>query len=52
MDVKGVRSNLEAKQGKIKFSQKMRMKLNHMRNEQSEKIKELEKKDVTKKKKR
>lgn len=38
MDVKGLHSNLEQKQGKIKFSQKMRMKLDHMRETEKAKI--------------
>jgi len=38
MDVKGLRSNLEQKQGKVKFSQKMRMKLDNMREKEKAKI--------------
>lgn len=38
MDVKGLRSNLEQKQGKLKFSQKMRMKLDGMREKEKAKI--------------
>lgn len=38
MDVKGLRTNLEQKQGKIKFSQKMRMKLDQMRDKEKAKL--------------
>lgn len=38
MDVKGLRSNLEQKQGKVKFSQKMRMKLDNMREKEKAKL--------------
>lgn len=38
MDVKGLHSNLEQKQGKVKFSQKMRMKLDSMRESEKAKI--------------
>ncbi len=38
MDVKGLRSSLEQKQGKVKFSQKMRMKLDGMREKEKAKI--------------
>lgn len=40
MDVKGLRSNLEQKQGKVKFSQKMRMKLDNMREKEKTKLDE------------
>lgn len=40
MDVKGLRSNLEQKQGKVKFSQKMRMKLDNMREKEKAKLDE------------
>ena len=38
MNVKGLHSNLEQKQGKVKFSQKMRMKLDTMREKEKAKL--------------
>lgn len=54
MDVKGLRSNLDKKQGKLKFSQKMRRKLDGMREKENEKLQSQmgEKKDKSEKKKK
>lgn len=40
MDVKGLRSNLEARKTKVKFSEKIRMKIDEMRKEEKESGKE------------
>lgn len=40
MDVKGLRSNLDQRKGKLKFSQKMRQKLDTMRKEEKKKLEE------------
>lgn len=47
MDVKGLRTNLEARKTKLKFSEKMRLKMDQLRKEE----KEYEKEKETKKKK-
>ena len=48
MDVKGLRSNLEARKRKLKFSEKMRMKMDELKKEE----KEADKKDKKGKKKK
>jgi len=50
MDVKGLRSNLEARQTKVKFSEKMRRKLDELRKEEKE-LKKDNKKDKKDKRK-
>ena len=50
MDVKGLRSNLEARKTKVKFSEKLRHKVDELR--QEEKAAEKEKADKKQKKKK
>ena len=50
MDVKGLRSNLEARKTKVKFSEKLRRKVDELR--QEEKAAEKEKADKKQKKKK
>lgn len=49
MDVKGLRSNLEARKTKVKFSEKLRRKVDEMRKEEKETTKEKENKKGKKK---
>lgn len=51
MDVKGLRSNLEARKTKVKFSEKLRRKVDELRKEEKEAEKEKDKKKKTGKKK-